>query len=107
MNNSFSLQQISKTDNLDSNLIFRQYELNLMAKFMQNKSDNPKMRQSELAEHLGYPSSTLQRYRNDINMVSPYRIHPNIGNERSKKALNTNFDKTSSPKRDLRWPRYT
>ena len=42
MNNSFSLQQISKTGNLDSNLKFRQYELNLMAKFIQIKFENPK-----------------------------------------------------------------
>ena len=33
MNNSFSLQQIQKTSNLDANLISRQYKLNLMADF--------------------------------------------------------------------------
>ena len=50
MISSFSLQQISETGNLDSNLTSRQYKLNLMAKFMQIKFDNPKMRQSEIAE---------------------------------------------------------
>ena len=44
MNNSFSLQQISKTANLDSNLIFRQYKLNLMAKFMQIDFENLKLK---------------------------------------------------------------
>ena len=34
MNNSFFLQQIQKTSNLDANLISRQYELSLMADFM-------------------------------------------------------------------------
>ena len=33
MNNTFSLQQIQRTSNLDANLISRQYKLNLMADF--------------------------------------------------------------------------
>ena len=37
MNNSFSLQQISKTGNFDSNLINRQYKLNLIAQFTEMK----------------------------------------------------------------------
>ena len=77
MNNNFSLQQIQKTSNLDANLISRQYKLNLMADFMKVKYENPRMRQSEIANQLGMSSSTLQRYRNDINMLSPYRISPN------------------------------
>ena len=71
MNNTFSLQQISGTGNLDSILISRQYELNLMADFMRMKYENPKLKQSEIANQLGYSTSTLQRYRNDINMLSP------------------------------------
>ena len=35
MNNTFSIQKISKTGNLDKNLISRQYKINLMAKFME------------------------------------------------------------------------
>ena len=86
MNNSFSLQQIQKTSNLDANLISRQYKLNLMADFMKVKYENPRMKQSEIAEQLGMSSSTLQRYRNDINMLSPYRISPNNFKKRTKKA---------------------
>ena len=86
MNNNFSLQQIQKTSNLDANLICRQYKLNLMADFMKVKYENPRMRQSEIANQLGLSSSTLQRYRNDINMLSPYRINPNNTKKRSKKA---------------------
>ena len=86
MNNSFSLQQIQRTSNLDANLISRQYKLNLMADFMKVKYENPRMRQSEIANQLGMSSSTLQRYRNDINMLSPYRINPNNTKKRSKKA---------------------
>ena len=52
-------------------------KLNLMADFMRLKYENPKMRQSEIANQLSLSSSTIQRYRNDINMLSPYRIGPN------------------------------
>ena len=86
MNKSFSLQQIQKTSNLDANLISRQYKLNLMADFMRVKYENPKMKQSQIANQLGLSSSTLQRYRNDINMLSPYRINPNNVKKRPKKA---------------------
>ena len=86
MNNHFSLQQIQKTSNLDANLISRQYKLNLMADFMKVKYENPRMKQSEIANQLGMSSSTLQRYRNDINMLSPYRITANNVRKRTKKA---------------------
>ena len=87
MNNSFSLQQIQKTSNLDANLISRQYKLNLMADFMKVKYENPEKKQSQIANQIGLSTSTLQRYRNDINMLSPYRINPNNTKKRSKKAL--------------------
>ena len=86
MNNNFSLQQIQKTSNLDANLISRQYKLNLMADFMKVKYENPRMKQSEIANQLGMSSSTIQKYRNDINMQSPYRINPNNNKKRTKKA---------------------
>ena len=63
-----------------------------MAKFIQNKFENPKLKQFEMADQLGYPSSTLQRYRHDINMLSPYKIQANITTKRTKKALNTKLD---------------
>ena len=81
MNNTFSLQQISKTSNLDANLISRHYKLNLMAYVVRVKNENPNLKQSEIANQLGSSSSTLQRYRNDINMLSPYRIQQNHSNK--------------------------
>ena len=74
MNNSFILQQVKKTGNLDSNLTSRQYKLNLKADFKRMNYENPKMKQSETANQLGYSSSTLPRCKKDINMLSPYRI---------------------------------
>ena len=95
MNNSFSLQQIQKTSNLDANLILRQYKLNLMAVFIRVIFENPEMRQSDIASQLGMSSSTLQRYRNGKNMLSPYRINQNNTNKRTKKAKSTDFDNNS------------
>ena len=107
MNNSFSLQQIQKTSNLDANLISRQNKLNLMADFMRVKYKNPKMKQSEIAKQLRLSSSTLQRYRNDINMLSPYRINPNNTNKRIKKVSNTNFDNNLQLNPDVKRPQMT
>ena len=107
MNNTFSLQQIQKTSNLDANLIPRQYKLNLMADFMRIKYENPKMKQAEIAYQLGKSSSTSQRYRNDINMLSPYRIQSNNTNKQSKKFPNTNSDNNSHREHDLKRPRLT
>ena len=61
MKNSFPLQQISRTGNLECNLISGQYKLNLMADFMRLKYENSKMKQLEKANQLGYSCSTLQR----------------------------------------------
>ena len=86
MNNTPSLNEIKKTAIMDPNLLTRHYKLKLMNDFMYIKYQNPKMKQSEIANHLNMSSSTLQRYRNDINMFSPYRINPNNVKKRSKKA---------------------
>ena len=86
MNNNFSLQQIQKTSILDPNLLSRQYKLNLMADFMRVKYENPKMKQFQIANQIGLSTSTLQRCRNDINMLSPYRIQSNNINKRIKKV---------------------
>ena len=84
--NTPSLNEINKTANMDPNLLTRHYKLKLMNDFMHIKYQNPKMKQSEIANNLNMSCSTLQRYRNDINMLSPYRINPNNTKKRSKKA---------------------
>ena len=74
MNISFSLQQITRTGNLDSNLISGQYDLNVMVDFMRIKQENPELKQSEIANQLGYSTSTSKRYRNVIIMLSLYKV---------------------------------
>ena len=44
------------------------------------------MTQSEISSQLNMSSSTIKRYRNDINMLSPYRISANNVKKRTKKA---------------------
>ena len=53
---------------------------------MNIKYQNPKMTQSEISSQLNMSSSTIKRYKNDINMISPYRINPNNAKKRQKKA---------------------
>ena len=85
MNHTPSLNEISNTANMDPNLLTRHYKLKIMNDFMYMKYQNPKLKQSELANNLNMSSSTIQRYRNDINMLSPYRINPNNTKKRTKK----------------------
>ena len=86
MNNTPSLNEIKKIANMDPNLLTRHYKLKLMNDFMHIKYQNSKMKQSDIADHLNMSSSTPQRYRNDINMLSLHRISPNNVKKRPKKA---------------------
>ena len=84
--NTPSLDEINKTANMDPNLITKHYKLKLMNDFMNIKYQNPKLKQSEIASQLNMSPSTIQRYRNDKNMLSPYRINPNNVKKQSKKV---------------------
>ena len=51
------------------------------------------MTQSEISSHLSMSPSTIQRYRNDINMLSPYRINPkNVKKQQKKTKIDNNGD---------------
>ena len=67
-------------------MLTKYYKLKLMNDFMNIKYQNPKMTQSEISSQLNMSPSTIQRYRNDINMISPYRSNPNNDKKRSKKV---------------------
>ena len=108
MNNTSSLEQISYKGYLEKNLILRQYELFLMDKFMEIKLMNIKSTQKEIAKELGYPFSSLQRYRQDIIMLSAYRIPPS-SHKRKKKISNRKHDlgKPHFISKDLERPQIT
>ena len=106
MKNTFSLEQIVKTGDLNADLIMRQYKLDKMANFMEIKSINPILKQSERAKELAISTSTLQRYKREINMHSPYRIiqssNTNTGKQKTSnhtehdlKVTSTDFKMTS------------
>ena len=78
-----------------------------MAYFLRMKNENPKLKQFQIANQPSYSSSILQRYINDINMLSPNRINPNNTNKRTRKTSNTNFDNDSHPDSDVERPRLT
>ena len=84
--NTPSLNEINKTANMDPNLITRYYKLKLMNDLMNIRYLNPKLKQSEITSQLNISTSTIQRQRNDINMLWPYRINPNNVKKRPKKA---------------------
>ena len=96
MNNTPSLNEINKNSTMDPNMLTKYYKLKLMNDFMNIKYQNPRMTQSEISSQLNMSSFTIKRYRNDINMLSPYRINPNNTKKRSKKAK---IDDIGDPKR--------
>ena len=71
---------------------------------MKLKNNNPRMKQSQIANQICLSTGTLQRYKNDINMLSPYRINPNNTNKRTKKASNANFDNNSHHESNVKRP---
>ena len=92
MNITYSLDQIQKTGDLNADLIMRQYKLDKMAKFMEIKSNNRRLKQSEIAKLMELSPSTIRQYRTEINMLSPYRI---------PQSSETNLKKTKVPNRNI------
>ena len=93
MNNTPSLNEINKNSTMDPNMLTKYYKLKLMNDFMKIKYQNPKMTQSQISSQLNMSPSTNQRYRNDINMLSPYRINPkNVKKQQKKTKIDNNGD---------------
>ena len=91
--NTPSLNEINKNSAMDPNMLTKYYKLKLMNDFMNIKYQNPKMTQSEISSQLNMSPSTIKRYRNDINMLSPYRINPNnVKKQQKKTKINDNGD---------------
>ena len=74
MNNTFSSEQIAKIGVLNADWIIRQYKLDKKANFLEIKTINPKLKQSEIAEELAISTSNFKKYRREINMHSPCRF---------------------------------
>ena len=100
MNNTFSLEQKSKTRSRDSKLRLPLYELDLMATFMEIKSMFLKLKENEITKDLGYSTSSLRRNRRDINMLSPYRIPPS-SYRRKQETLIENLNLSQMTSKDV------
>ena len=91
--NTPSLNEVNKNSTMNPNLLTKYYKLKIMNDFMNIKYPNPKMTQSEISSKLNMSPSTIQRYRNDINMISPYRINPNnVKKQQKKTKIDNNGD---------------
>ena len=77
-----------------------------MARFLEINGINPKLKQSELAKELGCSSSTLQRYRQNLEMLSSYRI-PLFSNERNQEISNRkhHFERPQMTSKDFKRPK--
>ena len=94
MNNRFTIDQLSKSETIDPNSINRLYKINKMLDFMEIRSNNPRMTQKQICNQLGTSDSTIKRYRNDINMDSPYNRN-NYKNNKPKKSFDTKTENIS------------
>ena len=95
MNNRFTIDQLSKSETIDAKSINRIYKLNIMLEFMEIRSNNRGMSQKQICNQLGFSDSTIKRYRNDINMDSPYKRN-NYKNKKPKKTPNITTEDTKS-----------
>ena len=86
MNNTPSLYEMNKNSTMDPNMLTKYYKLKLMNEFLHIKYQNPKMTQSEISSQLNMSPFTIQRYRNDKKMLSPYRINSNNVKKHQKKT---------------------
>ena len=77
MNNTPSLNEINKSSAMNPNMLTKYYKLKIMNNFMKIIYQNQKKLQTEISSQLNMSPSTIKRYRNDINMISPYRINSN------------------------------
>ena len=68
--NNFTIDMATKSEN--SNSILRLYKQNML-KFLEIKSNEPKLIQKQICNQLDYSDSTNKRYRDDIIIDSPYR----------------------------------
>ena len=94
MSNKFTIDQLSKSQTIDPNSINRLYKINMMLNFMEIRSNIPKMKQSQICKQLGTSDSTIKRYRDDIQMDSPYK-RKNYKKKKPNQSSDTTTENTS------------
>ena len=69
----FSLKDIKETGDMDANLITRNRNLELMNQFENIRIENPHLTQPQICKMMNISVSTIERYRKDLDMRSPFR----------------------------------
>ena len=78
---------------MDPNMLTKYYKVKLINDFMNIKYQNPTMTQSEISSQLNMSLSTIQRYRNVLNMISPYKSNSkNVKKQQKKTKIDNNAD---------------
>ena len=72
-----------------------------MLDFMEIGSNNPRMTQKQICHQLGTSDSTIKRYRNDINMDSPYNRN-NYKKKKHKKSPDITTENNKSIEKRLK-----
>ena len=93
MNKRFSYDNINKSNSINPNDLIRVYKLDRCCDFMEEKYNHPKLTQKEICKKLGFSDSTIKRYRDDIQMESPYRRN---NNKKKKQAPSTKTENIST-----------
>ena len=97
--NHFTIGMAIESQNLISNSILRLYKQNMMLKFMEIKSNEPRLTQKQISNQLGFSDSSIKRFRDDIQMDNPYKRY----NYRKKKnKSNTTITETHITKENTR-----
>ena len=79
-----------------------------MARFIEIKCVNPKLRQDQIAKKIGCSKCTLRRYAKDVNMLSPYRTPPKNHNRKQKISIREHdLERPQMTAKDLRRPQLT
>ena len=72
-NKKFTIDQLTKSETKDPNSIKRLYKQNLMCRFLEIKSNEPRRIQKQFCNQLGFSDSTIKQYRDDNQLNSPYK----------------------------------
>ena len=99
----FSYDNMIKSKSIEPNDLIRTYKLDRCCDFMELKYNNPRLTQKQICNQLGFSDSTIKRYRNDINMDSPYRSN-NYKKKKIRKIPDTpteNISKNENTKKDI------
>ena len=94
MNKRFSYDNMIQSRSIEASDIIRTFKLDRCCDFMEEKYNNPRLTQKEICNRLQLSDRTIRRFRNDINMDSPYRIK----NNKKKKPKTENISTIENTK---------